>query len=84
MRKCGYNKSKDKDSIAYADKLFHFLEWLQDKYNKGLLVGNFHSNNIIKEIWNKFIREADPLQSMHSFNTIYNSFDMYFTANGKK
>ena len=80
MRKCAYNNGKSKDSIQFADKMFHFIEWLQDKYLQGVLVGNFHSHNIVKEIWNKFSKEPGPLQSMHSFSNVYDSFGMYFTG----
>ena len=73
MRKYGYNKDR-KNGVQYADKQYQFLEWLQDMYDQKHLTGNFHSDNIIREIWNKAKRLPEPLQTIEQGgNDLYDS-----------
>ena len=69
MRKFGYDMYDKKEGIAFADEQYHFLEWLQSLYDEGRLDGGFYSNNIIKEIWNRFrLACPNPLLALKDFN----------------
>lgn len=69
MRKMGYDMHNKKDGIAFADEQYHFLEWLQSLYDSGCLDGGFYTDNIVKEMWNRFrLSCSDPLLALKDFN----------------
>lgn len=79
MRKIGYDTDR-KAGIAHADIHFQLLQWLQDAYDHGGLSGNFHSDNIIREVWNKFSRTDNPLTEMDNYSFVYDTFNMIFSG----
>ena len=79
MRKIGYDNAKGV-GIAQADLHYQLLEWLQDAYNHDGLTGKFYSDNIIREVWNRFSKQPNPLQEMSDYSAIYDSFEMVFSG----
>lgn len=74
MRKIGYN-ANGREGIAFADRQYQFLEWLQDLYDHNCLKGDFHTNNIIEELWDKIRRFPEPLQKMEEgYSQMYEQF----------
>ena len=80
MRKIAYDFQKTHKSIEYADKQYLLLEWFQDAYKRGFLKGNFYTDNIIREIWNRFHLKPSPLQEMDISNEIYESFELFLSG----
>lgn len=74
MRKSGYDMAcrakflnpniNCADGVAFADRQFAFLTWLQSLYDCNCLKGDFHTDNIVKELWDRVRRFPDPLQKL--------------------
>ena len=80
MRKIGYD-AKGCEGIAFADRQYQFLEWLQDLYNHNCLKGDFHTDNIIQELWDEIRRFPNPLQKMEEgYIQMYEQFEMIISG----
>lgn len=62
MRKVGYNSMKAK-GVALADDMYNFLVMLQELYDSGYLeCTNFSTDNLVGNLWDKSLKEANPLK----------------------
>ena len=52
------------EGIKYADRQYQFLRWLQEMYDCNCLKGNFHTDNIVEELWDEVRRFPDPLKKI--------------------
>ena len=70
MRKVGAEQNSS-EGMKFADRQYQFLEWLQELYDCNCLKGNFYTNNIVQEVWDKIRRHSDPLQAIEDgFNQL--------------